>query len=190
MKQRRISRIFYISDLHLYDQNLIKPERPVRRDFTTIEDMHRLIAERWKEKVSSRDKVYVLGDVSKRHAHDSASFLKALPGEKILITGNHDLRNLEFREFRSVFSGIHIYQKILDQGREVILFHYPVEEWERYWAGSCHIHGHVHRNQDHIQVIRNRYNASVEENGYCPVTLSEMIKRREEDSGYVSKAAV
>lgn len=170
---------FYISDLHLYEKKFLDKQRPNRRDFPDIDTLHKMIGVNWKNKVKMQDSVYILGDVgSPRHCLEIIRFMKKLPGKKILITGNHDLKNLEHGVFRSVFSEIHIYQRIKDKGRDVVLFHYPIEEWERYWAGAYHIHGHTHLSEGHIEFLERRYNASVEENGYTPMTLDELIEKR------------
>ena len=54
---------YYISDLHFLHKNCIQfDERP----FSDIEEMQRVMVEKWNRKITNGDTVYILGDVSMR----------------------------------------------------------------------------------------------------------------------------
>ena len=89
------------------------------------------------------------------------------------MKGNHDTRLLKNEEFVSMFKEITIYKKVDDNGRYVVLMHYPLEVWERSHYGSYHLHGHVHTRS--LNDISNRFNVGVDVNNYEPVTLDELI---------------
>ena len=85
---------YYISDLHLFHNNILTLPN-TNRPFASIEEMHEKIKHEWIKKVTYRDKVYILGDVGMYHETEIASFLKALPGKKFLVMGNHDIFNVK-----------------------------------------------------------------------------------------------
>ena len=165
---------YYISDLHLFHNNILKL---CNRPFRDMEEMHRTIYSKWTHKVSNEDIVYLLGDVSMGHPDKAAEFVNALPGKKILISGNHDYRNMKNQEFRKAFMEIVPYKEIADRNRRIILFHYPMEEWNGFFRGSYHLFGHVHNNDKKLLTIPRRYNVSADILDYEPMTLDEIIIR-------------
>jgi calcineurin-like phosphoesterase family protein len=78
------------SDLHLFHANIIVYcGRPHANEY----EMNQAIAESWKRVVAPGDRVIVVGDLSAgvKGRYDELSALIAdLPGNKILIRGNHD----------------------------------------------------------------------------------------------------
>jgi calcineurin-like phosphoesterase family protein len=103
------------------------------------------------------------------------SALKQLNGHKILIKGNHDgfTQQLNYKEY---FDKVCDYLKIRDGDREVVLFHYPIEEWDGFYRGSYHLYGHVHNSTNNpLKPIKNRYNVGVDVNNFEPKTLNELI---------------
>ncbi len=168
--------IYYISDLHLFHDKIIKK---YNRPFSSIEEMHDCIIKNWRNTVKKNDIVYVLGDLGMYHAHEIADIISSLPGNKILITGNHDSWNLKHTPLRKCFKEISIYKEIIDAGRRVVLFHYPLEEWNGFYRGFYHVHGHVHDSVDGIPLNHRerRYNACVEFCDYRPMTLDQLMEK-------------
>ena len=66
--------------------------------------MEAAIRENWNSAVSNEDTVYVLGDIAYK-GFDFVSFYGSLNGDKVLITGNHDL-SLDREDLDKVFSRI------------------------------------------------------------------------------------
>ena len=165
-----MSKIFYISDLHLCHEKIIeKAERP----FGSVEEMNETIIKRWNARVSTEDMVYILGDLGLYHQKEIAFIMMLLKGKKILIRGNHDIPNLRDRRLREPFVKIADYMEVNDNGRIVCLSHYPIEEWNGFNEGYYHIHGHMHNCP--LRNIQRRYSACVEMTDYEPVTLNELI---------------
>ena len=80
----------------------------------------------WNKKVTVSDSVYILGDFSIAKEDATEKIARRLNGKLHLIIGNHD-RYLEDKCFdRSLFCSIEPYMEIRDNGRKVILSHYPV----------------------------------------------------------------
>lgn len=167
---------YYISDLHLFHNKIIEK---YNRPFSNIEEMHDCIIRNWRNTVQKDDIVYVLGDLGMYHAHEIAEIISSLPGNKILITGNHDFWNLKHAPLRKCFKEISTYKEIIDAGRRVVLFHYPIEEWNGFYRGFYHVHGHVHDSADGVPLStrERRYNACVEFCDYRPLTLDELIAK-------------
>ena len=92
--------------------------------------------------------VYVVGDVLFKLKTDSPLYLDRMNGTKHLITGNHDRRNLKKERFVSLFATIDDYLLLDDEGRKVVLSHYPIVEWDGYFRGSYHIYGHIHNSNN------------------------------------------
>ena len=133
---------FFISDLHLgHNKALFYDDRP----FCTLDEENAVIIERWNDTVSPHQHVYILGDV----VFDNF-YLQLVVGElngvKHLIAGNHDKITPEFKKY---FASIDYYKKIRDEdGRTIIMSHYPMAHWEMADRGSYHLYGHIHMGRD------------------------------------------
>lgn len=172
--------IYYTSDLHFGHKNIIKYEN---RPFESIEDMTKGLIERWNNKVTNNDIVYILGDFALKNQYmNKAKILecfKRLNGCKYLVPGNHDnYLTKDFIEEISIDDNntwiMNSLTEIVDEYRIVILCHYPIEEWDGKYHGTYHVHGHIH-SQDIIHNIPKRFNCGVDVRNYEPVTLDEMI---------------
>ena len=142
--------IYYTSDLHFGHKNIIKYEN---RPFESIEDMTERLIERWNNKVTNSDVVYILGDFAFKNQYmNKAKILecfKRLNGYKYLVPGNHeDYLTKDFIEEISIDDNntwiMNSLTEIVDDYRIVILCHYPIEEWDGKYRGTYHVHGHIH----------------------------------------------
>lgn len=177
---------FYISDPHFGHSNIIRYDN---RPFANPHEMEEVITKNWNERVRPDDTVYILGDVSWiKNGADNRAILNSLNGKKILICGNHDSPML--KNCRDCFTEIREYARIADEGKTVILFHYPIAFWDGQFHGSIHLYGHVHNSHQWnmfeswmkegraLQAIpMQAYNvgAMMEYMDYGPRTLSEII---------------
>ena len=78
--------VYFTSDLHLGHSNIISL---CNRPFVNIEEMDKVLIEKWNRKVKKNDTVYVMGDIvwdKKKVAY----YMEQLTGRKILVIGNHD----------------------------------------------------------------------------------------------------
>ena len=162
---------YYISDLHLFHNRILEK---FNRPFSSVEEMHEVIINNWKNKVKDDDTVYILGDVGMYHAREIGNILNNLPGRKILVTGNHDFKNIHSSSYKKTFAKITSYLEIEDNGRNVILFHYPIEDWNGKYREYYHLHGHIHNNEDSLSQKERRFNVSAEVVDYTPVSLDEL----------------
>lgn len=148
---------FYIADCHFYHEAL--NTKMDRRGFESAEEMNRYMIQRWNEKVRSCDEVVILGDFSFGDAMQTNELLTQLNGKKYLIQGNHD-RYLKYRRFdQSLFEWVRPYEELNDNGRKVILSHYPVMCYNGQYrpnqegeAKTFMLYGHVHNTRDELLI--------------------------------------
>lgn len=170
--------IFYTADLHLSHSNIM---RFSSRPFESVKEMNETLVNNWNSVVSAEDDVYIIGDVLFKMSIHPEAYLEKMKGRKHLIIGNHDRQHLSKDIFTSQFETIDHYLVISDEGRKVVLFHYPILEWDGYFRGSYHIYGHIHNSENIankvMKKIPNAFNAGVDVNDYTPQTLSQLIAR-------------
>lgn len=172
---------FYIADMHFNHSNIIKL---CQRPFYSVDDMNRVMLLNWNKKVTNNDDVYIVGDVAFKDSKSAIEIVKQLKGRKHLIVGNHDGKLLRDKDFRDCFVSIKDKEEIVDNGKSIVLFHYPILEWNGYFRGTYHIYGHIHNNVKNKTwyFLANEYkalNAGVEVNDYKPVTFEELVKNNE-----------
>lgn len=144
--------IFYISDWHYGHRNCLSFDN---RPFTSVEDMNAALVERWNSVVRPEDTVYVLGDMFWCKPSDAVPVLKSLRGTKILVKGNHDRVNNE--EFRAQFADVRDYMEIDDNGRKLVLCHYPIPCFRNHFRGWYHLYGHVHSSFEYQMMEHDRF---------------------------------
>lgn len=154
--------IFFIADTHFDDVNILHYEN---RPFKTVEEMNGVLIENWNRTVGKEDTVYFLGDIG------AEQYVKQLNGKKILIKGNHDIKdNNSYR--MSGFAEVYELPVILDEFW--IMSHEPMYVNEN--MPYANVFGHVHNNPMYRTVSPQSYCVSVERIGYTPI-LFEDVKR-------------
>ena len=165
---------YYISDTHFCHDNIIKM---CKRPYSSTAEMNEDIIAKWNNKVKPSDEVYFLGDfIYKGSQNEAFNIIKRLNGKKYFIKGNHDKETLLMQlKNAGLIEWVDDYKIISDNDRMVVLFHYPIEDWNGQYHGSYHLYGHVHNNDNNYKTLPRRYNVSVEMIGYEPKTLDELI---------------
>jgi calcineurin-like phosphoesterase family protein len=163
---------FFISDHHLFHSNTWKlfknasglPMRP----FSSNEEMHEYMVEKWNSVIKDQDNVYHLGDVTFDYGPRFNGLMSRLKGRKRLIVGNHDkiwnpnlMRWFEKADLWKGFSESNFTAS-----------HFPLR-LESLRDGAFNVHGHTHANN----MEDPRYiNVSVEVRDYTPVHLDQITK--------------
>jgi calcineurin-like phosphoesterase family protein len=165
--------IYFTSDLHLGHANIIKL---CSRPFADVDEMNAALIANWNDRVTGGDTVYIGGDLMFRTTTEPELFLKQLKGKKHLIIGNHDGTWMEKVKLSKYFQSVENLKDFSDGKRKITLCHYPMMSF----AGSYHIHGHIHNNKNDtywklLREMPNALNASVEINHYTPVTFDELV---------------
>ena len=160
--------VFFISDLHMGHEKLIKN----LRGFSSVEEHDELIIKNWNKTVGKRDIVWILGDLTMEN--NKYDFLDKLNGIKYVVLGNHDLPNhaIDLLEYIDKIGGMVRLRKY-----GLILTHCPIHESElrRF---KLNIHGHVHENT----LPDNRYfNVSCEAVNYTPISISQIFKKLKDE---------
>ncbi|TBL80842.1 metallophosphoesterase [Paenibacillus thalictri] len=171
---------FYIADPHFGHEAVI---RMCGRPFATIDEMDNAIMRNWNQTVGNEDEVYIVGDFMLRSRHTPEYYLRQLSGRKHLILGNHEKWTKRL-ELTAYFESVSQIKEITDLDRHLVLCHYPMAEWPRYYKGSLHVFGHIHNNRD-CDAFRyygnnpNMLNAGVDINHFTPVGLQQLIANNE-----------
>ena len=134
--------IWFTSDTHFGHARILdycKDTRP----FESVEEMDETLIAIWNAQVGKQDTVNHLGDFAFMGTEGTLELLTRLNGRLHLILGNHDrvMRRPEIQA-RLAWSGEYLEKAI--GGQRVIMFHYPIHEWNAMHHGSYHLFGHVH----------------------------------------------
>ena len=150
-------RTWVTSDLHFGHKNIMSFCPQTRERFRNdVSYMNEAMVTEWNDKVSPEDTVYILGDVAFMSGSDAGRTVNRLNGTKILIEGNHDRKTLMDVNFRNEFAEVHKYLDITYNGTKVVMFHYPIAEWDQMHRGSVHLHGHLHGGKSGMEKYRCR----------------------------------
>ena len=184
-----MSTIRYIADLHFDHANVIKFDN---RPFSSIEEMNSELIRRWNETVKNNDTTYIIGDFCWGKADRWVELLQELNGNKVIIRGNHDLKQPPDKVKRLI-QDYKDYKEITDKKRHVILCHYPIPFYKSSYNPETYmLCGHVHNTKEsqYLQALRKELIASCTEKGdnrgqifncwcayydYRPMTLDELI---------------
>jgi len=167
--------IWFTSDSHFNHQKIISYSH---RPFASLAEMELAMISNWNECVSRGDLVYHLGDFAltwgNRDVEVIDELLAKLNGTKILISGNHDRKEVtENKRWASV----HQLQEIkVDRNGEtkqrIVLCHYPLRVWNRMHHGAWMLHGHSHGSLE--DVGGKSMDVGVDCRNFRPVSIDEV----------------
>lgn len=138
-----MNKVWFASDHHFFHKR-IQEFCPTTRRGESVEEMNELIIQAHNSCVGYADHVYFLGDFSFGTDEQTLMALRRLNGLKHLVYGNHDKVIKNNKEIQSLFASIQDYKRLSVEKQTVILFHFPIREWESCHHGSFHLYGHVH----------------------------------------------
>jgi calcineurin-like phosphoesterase family protein len=166
---------YYFADTHFNHENII---RLANRPFPNVNEMNEHMITRWNSWVTKKDDIYFLGDFAwSQEEH----FFNRLVGRKHLITGNHD----SGPTMRCNWASVQNYLELTDKSEflattfgkhfEVVLFHYPIYEWNKLHKGAVHLYGHVHGKPVTVHPEGQAFDVGAENLGYIPRTLHDIL---------------
>jgi len=173
--------IYFTSDTHFDHSNIINL---CKRPFKDVNQMNEKIIQNWNSCVNDDDEIYIIGDFTfNGNGTDANNILSRLNGIKYMIKGNHD-KFLNDEAFdKNYFEWIKDYHVLNYQKRKLILFHYPILEWDDYYGDSIHLHGHVHncsKNKDQQKRVdslgKRAINVGVDVNNFTPISIEKILK--------------
>lgn len=173
-------KIYLISDTHWFHDEMSKSHsRP--------ENFMDLTLMWWKNTIKETDIVFHLGDVILYRYNILKDILDQLPGEKILVRGNHDKKSNHWY----MNNGFSFSCELFAQGD--ILFTHERVKLGRNSPFNLNIHGHTHTNvYDFIQNFSSDQELyhrlfSLEFEQYKPVNLEKFINKTKTASYYYGK---
>ena len=130
-------------------------------------------------RVLMEDELWILGDFSFKITREQAvEWRKEIRCRHVhLVIGNHD-KNYEEQ---GVFETVQNYKELKTPKGKVILFHYPIADWNCKYHGALHLHGHIHStgeyNEKNVESGNRIYDVGVDANDYYPVKLEEIMDK-------------
>lgn len=157
---------YFTADLHLGHQGVLGfGQRP----FRTVEDHDRAIVDRWNNRVTDADTVYVLGDFALgATARELRRLFGELRGQKHLVIGDHDANRVLDLPWASPPREI---LRVTVERQQLFLSHYPTRAWPGIFGGTIHLYGHTH---GALQDTRHSCDVGVDRWDLRPVTLREI----------------
>jgi calcineurin-like phosphoesterase family protein len=157
--------IFFTSDTHFGDHRTLNIHR---RPFASVAEMDAAMIDRWNATVGDGDEVWHLGDFARKLA-DVSALLERLHGRKHLIRGNND-----DPEIGSVpgWASVADYHEMEEEGRRLILCHYPFRSWNGQARRAIDLHGHSHGK---LKPLPRQFDVGVDARGFRPVSLAELL---------------
>lgn len=136
--------------------------------------MNQALIDNWNKTVKPGDTIYHLGDISFGR---NLKELNNLNGNKIFILGNHDQHFIENMRKEGKRYDVRHYAEISYLKEKLVLFHFPIDSWNRSRHGSIHCHGHCHGTFNKYNVDRRRFDVGVDVENLAPVSIEEIIDR-------------
>ena len=162
---------YYTADPHFGHDRIIEF---CGRPFGSSAEMDSAILANYQSAVSPVDNLWIVGDLAVCHSDNAprlVSMLASIARKKHLVAGNHDkhwIRTL------SAWESVHDFLEIRDEGRRVVLCHYPLITFPGARPGDINLFAHVHQNW---QVTRNSVNVGVDVWDFRPVTMKDISER-------------
>lgn len=135
---------WFTSDLHFNHKRIT--ELTNRGKFTDADGHTDWLINLWNSQVDRKDTVWHLGDFNfSSRFEDWAGILRKLNGNINLIKGNHDdTKLMKSAQLSGLVNSVQDYKEIKIEGATLVLFHFPIQSWNKQGYGSIHLHGHCH----------------------------------------------
>jgi calcineurin-like phosphoesterase family protein len=158
---------FFTADTHFGDHRTINIQR---RAFASVGEMDALMIARWNAVVAVDDELWHLGDVARRPA-DVSALLAQLNGTKHLIRGNNDP---DATLAATGWARVADYAELEEDGRKLVLCHYPFRSWNGQSRGAINLHGHSH---GRLKPVPRQYDVGVDARDFTPMRLADLLGR-------------
>ena len=171
---------FFTSDNHFGHANVIKY---ANRPFNNVEEMNEVMIKNLNEKVGADDRLYFVGDFIFGNSKIANEILNRINCKnKFFVYGNHDKAmydNTVAKHFIKMTPYLEVKVPLpsnpsVEQG--IILFHYPILEWNKGHFGAWMLHGHCHGNLEYPDSLKDKKIADIGVDcwNYYPVSMEEL----------------
>ena len=165
------------SDTHWGHKNIMSFCPVTRARFRNdVAYMNEQMVIEWNAMIAPEDTVYILGDVAFLPAAKAAEYMMRCNGSKILIEGNHDRKTLQDPGFRACFREVHKYLDVQFNEIKVVMFHYPIAEFDQMHRGAVHFHGHLHGGISGLERYR-VLDVGMDATGMIAISMEEAIAK-------------
>jgi calcineurin-like phosphoesterase family protein len=169
---------FFTSDTHFDDPYSIEY---FQRPFKSVDEMNRVLVEKWNSVVTENDTVYHLGDFTLDDMSHFTKWVNQLKGNLKILPGSHDqpwlkdfvgsekvrvippLVSVEFPELRAG-----------NAPQVIVLCHYSLQVWDRSNQASWHLFGHSHGK---LKGTGLSFDVGVDCTEFKPLSLEEVASR-------------
>jgi calcineurin-like phosphoesterase family protein len=166
---------YFTSDLHFNHSSILQYCRD-SRDFSTIEEMNEAVIKSINDHTTPKDELYILGDVLMGQRKEGFDLIRRLNPRLHLIRGNHD--HFKPHEEEEFFESAQDYLVVKENKKQVICFHFPIEQWDKCHYGIIHLHGHCHGDLE--RELPNRFDIGWDVY-QRPVSMEEVVSWKVED---------
>lgn len=163
-----MQKVFFTADLHVGSKNIIGY---CNRPFSSVEEMDKALIDNWNNTVSNKDIIYILGDVI-WGTNNYKSVLSKLNGQKHLILGNHDTKQV-YRKLQidGIIQSINQHKTITIENQKIFLSHYAHRTWNHSFYGGWMLFGHSHNTMPDYGLSTD---VGVDKWNYKPVSFDEL----------------
>ena len=168
--------IYFSADCHLNHWNIVKY---CNRPFKSVGEMNDIIISNFNSVIKPEDTLYHLGDFCMGGNYDYiSSLMNRINGKKICILGNHDKKKIFIQMAKDkVIESCHRQLKIMVNEQLILLYHYPMIEWEDSYKGSWLAFGHCHNK---VQGVGLSMDVGVDGNNFFPVSFEQFASKMKE----------
>jgi len=184
-------RIFVTADTHFGHDDAL---RIFARPFATADAMDDALIAGINEVVGAKDILVHLGDFTGPREWTATEFRRVAALRDriackriVLVRGNHDPAGE--KRFDGLFESVEDIvsaRGIAGVDERIVMFHYPIDQWQGRPNGGFHLHGHVH---GHGATLARRCDVGVDvaANKYRPLALDELVTqlRKDKPTGFV-----
>ena len=139
-----------------------------KRPFASVAEMDEAMIAGWNGAVGEADEVWHLGDFARRLT-DVPGLLERLAGRKHLVLGNNDDPGIAAVPG---WESVSDYRELEEDGRRLVLCHYPFRSWNGQHRGAIDLHGHSHGK---LKPMPRQFDVGVDARGFRPVTLAALL---------------
>ncbi|WP_129791056.1 metallophosphoesterase family protein [Sphingosinicella sp. CPCC 101087] len=158
-------KVFFTSDTHFGDHRTINIHK---RPFASVAEMDAMLIREWNTVVGQEDELWHLGDFA-RKGEAVEGLLARLKGRKHLVAGNNDP---PATRAAAGWASVQDYAEFEQEGRRLVLCHYPFRSWNGQARGAIDLHGHSH---GRLKPLPRQFDVGVDCRSWRPVTLEQIL---------------
>jgi calcineurin-like phosphoesterase family protein len=168
------TQIWFTADQHFGSPNIAMY---CNRPFVSADDMDYFLIQKANDVVERDHWLFILGDFSMRGK--ITEYRDRLHCKNIvLLLGGHD--QMKMSHYEAAFTKVcrYLELRVIDGDKEtyLVLFHHPIERWEKWGKGFIHLHGHSHG--ECVSRGLRRMDVGVDAQNYKPVSFKDVVWRK------------